>query len=145
MEEVKNAVVNGNDIILDARETFNVKDKDGKLFGTFSFDPSDIDLPRRINALVKYYEELQIPEMSEDMDAFYAVTDEFKQKINEALKSEGAADALFFSNPFTPMQDGSLLAEKALNAIATVIEAKSKARVNKASKRLKQYTAKYHK
>lgn len=145
MEEIKNQEsILGNDIIIDARETFNVKDKSGNLLGRFSFDPSDIDLPRRFEKVMNYFSNLEIPQ-NDDLSKLYEATDEFKRQINEALNSEDAADALFCSNPFSPMNDGSLLAEKVLNAVAGIIEAKTNARIQKVNKRYMEYTKKYHK
>lgn len=135
---------NENEIVLDALESYVVKDKSGKVLGEFHFDPSDADMPKRIQKVIEWFETVTVPEEEDSTEAFYKLSDELKQKINEALNSDDAADALFYSNPFSPTADGSFLAEKVLNAIASVIQSKTGERMKKVNRRLKQYTKKYH-
>ena len=136
----------GNEIVLDAFESFAIRDKNsGKIISSCTFNPSDVDLPRRMRKLMDWLNTVKIPEGDNVLDEMYAVTDELKRRVNEALASDDAADALFYANPFSPTKDGQLVAEQVLNAVAKVIEERTGERIKKVNRRLKTYTSKYHK
>lgn len=136
---------NENEIVLDALEAIPVRDqKSNKIIGVIHFDPSDADMPKRIQKVIEWFNTVNVPEEEDSTEAFYRLSDELKQKVNEALNSDDAADVLFYSNPFSPTADGSFFAEKVLNAIAKLIQNKTGERMKKVNRRLKQYTKKYH-
>lgn len=73
---------NENEIVLDALESYVVKDKSGKVLGEFHFDPSDADMPKRIQKVIAWFETVTVPEEEDSTEAFYKLSDELKQKIN---------------------------------------------------------------
>lgn len=127
--------------------TYDIKDREGRMFGQFTFNPSDIGILDRHKNVVKAFEKLQIPEVSEDdvvekvkeLDSFV-----FEQ-IDYLLNSEGVAKTFFsIMAPFSPLASGQFFFESVIDAIGQAIQIETGKRTEKVTNRIKKYTNKYY-
>jgi hypothetical protein len=131
------------DIVIDDNsKIYNIKNKQGKLLGKFSFSPSDTNILQRYKDVVDYLNNLSIPE--DDADAYKTVETALKDKISYLINAD--ADKAFFTinGPLTVLDNGEFFVESVLNAIAKVIKTEMNVRTNRVRRRLNKYTSKYH-
>lgn len=127
-------------IKLDTRELIEIVDGDGVVTGRFRWNPTDMDIVKRFEKTVKFFETMEIKDG--DIDS---VSNAIKDQINYLLDSPDAADNLFLCNPLTPRADGTYYFEYVFNTLADFIKSELNIRVPKVTQRVKKYTAKYEK
>lgn len=119
-----------------------VDSKSGETIGMFPIRPSDLDIAKRYDEVVEYFNKLQVDE--KDKDALENLGKEFKEKFDYLLKSDSSC--LFdLLNPFSPLSNGKMYIESALETISAVIEKEIDVRTKKLTVRMNKYTKKYHK
>ena len=127
--------------------TYDIKDKDGRFFGQFTFNPSDTDIVKRHEKVVAALEKMDIPDMHgdklaeglKDFDKF------IYEQINYLLNSEDAAETFFsIMGPLSPLASGQFFVESVLDAIGQAIQMETGERVKKISGKIKKHTSKYH-
>jgi len=140
-----NKIENNEIIIDDGSKIYDIKNKAGKLLGQFEFRPTDTNIVKRYEEVMKAFEELQIPEDGTDMEALETVGDTVVEKISYLIGAD--AEEAFFKilGPLSPLASGELFVENCLTAIASIIEKEMDIRLKKTKTRLNKYTQKYHK
>ena len=127
--------------------TYDIKDKEGRLLGQFTFNPSDTDIVKRHEKVVSAFEKMEIPDMNEGnlakglekMDLFIC------EQINYLLDSEDAAESFFsIMGPLSPLASGQFFVESVLDAIGQAIQMETGERVKKISGKIRKHTSKYH-
>lgn len=141
----------GNTFIIDETglKKFDIADRQGKIYGSFSFNPSDTNIIYRyenvIAALEKIMGDLQTKEELTGIDAIKEFDVIISEQINNLLGSDDASQALFsVMGALTPLPSGQWYLEVVLSAIRKVIEDETGERVKKFNAKIKKHTAKYH-
>lgn len=127
--------------------TYDIKDREGRMFGQFTFNPSDTGIIKRHEEVIKNLEKLEVPtgsgeEFSEklkNLDSFIS------EQINYLLGTNGVSETFFsIMGPFSPLSSGQFFVESVIDAIGQAIHAETGERVNKITGKIKKHTAKYH-
>lgn len=127
--------------------TYDIKDRDGRMFGQFTFNPSDTGIIKRHEEVIKNLEKLEVPtgnaenfgEKLKELDLFIS------EQINYLLGTSGVSETFFsIMGPFSPLSSGQFFVESVIDAIGQAIHTETGERVNKISGKIKKHTAKYH-
>ncbi len=129
---------------LDDREWIEITNSDGQVTGGFFWNPSDLDIVKRCEKVMDFFEHLEIPAGSSKMETIFLVSDAIKQQIDFLIP--GSAETLFKNiNPLSPRSDGTLFAEYVMQQLTEFIESELNIRMKKTTEKIKQYTEKYSK
>ena len=127
--------------------TYDIKDKEGRLLGQFTFNPSDTDIVKRHEKVVSAFEKMEIPDMNgnnlakglEKIDSF------IYEQINYLLDSKEVAESFFsIMGPLSPLASGQFFVESVLDAIGQAIQNETGERVRKIAGKIRKHTSKYH-
>ena len=127
-------------IKLDTRELIEIADSDGNVTGHFRWNPSDLDIVKRFDSVVDFFNSMQVSENNAD-----EISEAIKNQANYLLDSPDASEELFHCNPLSPRDDGTYYFEYVFNTLAEFVKSELKVRVPKVTSRMKKYTAKYEK
>ena len=140
----------GNKIVIDdGYKTYDSENKEGRLLGQFSFNPSDTGIIHRHAEVVKSLEELEMSISSNDGkksldEALKEVEAVIYEKINYLLDADVAEKFFSIMGPFSPLASGQFFIETVLDAIGQAISAETGERVKKINSKIKKHTSKYH-
>lgn len=139
---------NKKEVIVDSGLcTYDIKDKEGRLLGQFTFNPSDTGIVKRHGKVVEAFEKMEIPDMSEAniADGLEKLDKFIYEQIDYLLDSKEVA-ATFFSimGPLSPLASGQFFVESVLDAIGQAITNETGERVRKIAGKIKKHTSKYH-
>ena len=126
-------------IKLDTRELIEITDSDGNVTGHFHWNPADLDIVKRFDKVVEFFNTLEVKDSNVD-----EISEAIKQ-ANYLFDSPDAAENLFTCNPLTPRTDGTYYFEYVFNTLADFIKSELNVRMPKVTKRIQKYTAKYKK
>ena len=139
---------NKKEVIIDSGLcTYDIKDKEGRFFGQFTFNPSDTDIVKRHGKVVDAFEKIEIPETNEDnfADVLNEIDKFIYQQIDYLLDSKEVAETFFsIMGPLSPLASGQLFIESVLDAIGQAIQNETGERVRKIAGKIKKHTSKYH-
>lgn len=127
--------------------TYDIKDKEGRLLGQFTFNPSDTDIVKRHEKVVSAFEKMEIPDMNgENLVKGLEKIDSFiYEQINYLLDSKEVAESFFsIMGPLSPLASGQFFVESVLDAIGQAIQNETGERVKKISGKIRKHTSKYH-
>lgn len=126
--------------------TYDIKDKDGRSFGSFSFNPSDLGIIKRHEEVIKSFESIEIPEMAEDdyAEQLREIDDLIGKKIDYLLGAEVSETFFNIMSPLSPLASGQFFVESVIDAIGQAIQNETGERVKKVTGRIKKHTSKYH-
>lgn len=127
--------------------TYDIKDKEGRLLGQFTFNPSDTDIVKRHVKVVEAFEKMEIPDMSGDnlADGLEKIDKFIYEQIDYLLDSKEVAETFFsIMGPLSPLASGQFFVESVLDAIGQAIQNETGERVRKVSGKIKKHTSKYH-
>jgi hypothetical protein len=127
--------------------TYDIKDKEGRLLGQFTFNPSDTDIVKRHEKVVSAFEKMEIPDMNgENLAKGLEKIDSFiYEQINYLLDSKEVAESFFsIMGPLSPLASGQFFVESVLDAIGQAIQMETGERVKKISGKIRKHTSKYH-
>lgn len=143
-------------IIDDGLKTYEIKNRKGKVLGTFSFNPSDVNIVYRYNEVLKDLEKLDI--CFENVDEQTGRTEEeviaenlkkldsvVYEKINYLLGEDVAESFFSIMGPFSPLSSGKYFIESVMEAIAQAIRKETGVRVKKMNSKIQRHTQKYAK
>ncbi len=132
-------------ITLDDREKIEIVNSDEEVTGWFWWNPSDLDIVKRCEKVMDFFEHMQVPQKDDTTETLFALSDTIKQQF-DYLISPGASENLFkYANPLSPREDGSLFAEYVLKQLVSFIESELNIRMKKTTANIEKYTAKYNK
>ena len=140
----------GNKIVIDdGYKTYNIENKEGRLLGQFSFNPSDTGIIHRHAEVVKSLEELEMSILSNDKknsldEALKEVEAVIYEKINYLLDADVAESFFSIMGPLSPLASGQYYIESVLDAIGQAIQAETGERVKKINRKISKHTSKYH-
>ena len=115
--------------------TYDIKDKEGRCFGQFTFNPSDTDILKRHGEVIEAFEKIEIPN-TEGKDLV--------EEIDYLLGFDSAESFFSIMGPLSPLASGQFYIESVLDAIGQAISAETGERVKKISGKIAKHTSKYH-
>ena len=127
--------------------TYDIKDKEGRLLGQFTFNPSDTDIVKRHEKVVSAFEKMEIPDINgENLVKGLEKIDKFiYEQIDYLLDSKEVAETFFsIMGPLSPLASGQFFVESVLDAIGQAIQNETGERVRKVAGKIKKHTSKYH-
>lgn len=131
-----------NEIIIDdGSKVYTIKNKRGKVVGTFEFSPSDTNIVSRYEEVVDFFNSFKVP----DGDGIKEAENQMVEKMSYLIG--GNAKEAFFSilGPFSALASGELFVENVLNSVSAVIEREMSVRTRRVQRRMNKYVQKYHK
>ena len=140
----------GNKIVIDdGYKAYDIVNKEGRLLGHFSFNPSDTGIIHRHAEVVKSLEELKMSISSNDEknsldEALKEVEAVIYEKINYLLDADVAESFFSIMGPLSPLASGQYYIESVLDAIGQAIQAETGERVKKINRKISKHTSKYH-
>ena len=140
----------GNKIVIDdGYKTYDIENKEGRLLGQFSFNPSDTGIIHRHAEVVKSLEELEMSFSSNDEkksrdEVLKEVEEAIYEKINYLLDADVAESFFSIMGPLSPLASGQYYIESVLDAIGQAIQAETGERVKKINRKISKHTSKYH-
>jgi hypothetical protein len=131
----------------DGSKTYEIVNLDDQVIGTFTFNPSDMSIIERYDAVVKSLEEYfnSIREAGFTQQALIDAQNAIKEKLKELIGGDAIDSFFAICAPFTPMQNGSLYLEVVVNALGEIIEKETKKRMKKVETRMDKYLKDYKK
>ena len=140
----------GNKIVIDdGYKTYDIENKEGRLLGQFSFNPSDTGIIHRHAEVVKSLEELKMSISSNNEkksldEVLKEVEEVIYEKINYLLDADVAESFFSIMGPLSPLASGQYYIESVLDAIGQAIQAETGERVKKINRKISKHTSKYH-
>lgn len=129
-------------IVLDSREWIEIKNTAGEVTGGFFFNPADVDLLKRAEKVVKFFETAEVPT---DAEGLMKLNDDIRGQFDYLL-GDSASGALFeYASPIDLREDGSWYCEYVLDVIIPFIEGEFNTRIKRANDRISKHTRKYTK
>lgn len=119
-----------------------LEDMKGNELGSFSFNPTDIDIVNRYQECIKMLEGVEMPKEPsfEDVEA---VSSRIKEAFDYLLNAD-VRDGIFGKlNPLTSVANGDFYFEKVLEQIAAVIEKELDQRVEQKRAKINKIVNKY--
>lgn len=134
-------------IIDDGKKTYNIRNYNGDLLGSFRMNPADMSVLDRYS---KVKENLQNIQQSIDSDKdieeiYHDATELVKEQINYLFNCNCADEFFAITNPFSIMADGSYFLEMVINAILKVFKVDADIRIKKFESKISKHTRKYTK
>lgn len=131
--------------INDGVKTYDIANQDGKVLGSFSFNPSDTGIVRRHTKVVERLEKLEIPDHGDDLvKTFEEVEKVICEEINFLLNADVAENFFSIMGPLSPLESGQYFVESVVDAIGQAIQAETGARVKKINSKISKHTRKYN-
>ena len=137
-------------VIDDGCKTYEIRNKEGDVLGSFRMNPSDTGILERYNGMVeRLTKSIEAVDMASDdtqkvVEAITTASKEVKEAFSDLL-GHGVDTFWNICAPFTPMSNGALFLEVVLEAVGSIIEKETNARVKKIQKHMEKYTSQYHK
>lgn len=136
-------------IIDDGFKTYEIANKEGKVLGTFSFNPSDTNIIKRHAEVVTALEKLETKKPEDETeekweDSMQEMEKVVFEKIDYLLNAEVSKDFFSIMGPFSPLASGQYFVESVIDAIGQAIQAETGERVKKINSKIKKHTSKYH-
>ena len=106
-------------VIDDGFKTYDIENKEGKILGQFSFNPSDTSIIHRHEEVVNELSELSFDEQNtENIDEeLKRIEKVIYEKINYLLNADVAEAFFSIMGPLTPLASGQYFIESVLDAI----------------------------
>lgn len=138
----------GNTIVIDdGRKTYEIVNKQGEVIGRFAFNPADLGIATRYDKVIDRVNAIQLPaditvdQLSVELQK---VQDEVCECLDYLLNDKVSENFFSIMNPLTPLANGQLFVENVLDAIGTIVEEETGARMKKVNSKIKKYTQKYN-
>lgn len=126
--------------------TYEIKDKEGRNFGSFTFNPSDLGIVKRHAEVVELFEKMNIPNMTEDdfEKELEKINDFIFEKIDYLLDANVSDTFFSIMSPLSPLASGQFFVESVVDAIGQAIQNETGERLKKVALKIKKHTSKYH-
>lgn len=132
----------------DGFKTYEIANKEGKVLGSFSFNPSDTNIAHRYEKAVEELEKLDmiVEEKGEGTleEELRKLEESVFEQINYLLNADVAENFFSIMGPFSLLASGQYFVESVIDAIGQAISQETGARVKKMNNKIKKHTARYH-
>lgn len=132
-------------VVDDGLKTYTIENKNGKVLGEFSFNPSDTNIIRRYEEVVESLEKLSFESSEETEENLKKMEDFTAEQIDYLFNADVAKNFFSVMGAFTPLASGKYYIETVLEVIGQAISAETGERVKKINTSIRKHTGKYHK
>lgn len=128
----------------DGSKTYEIVNQDDKILGTFTFNPADVGLVEKYNAVIKELESVfsSLDGDGESEGRLVKASDELKAKM-DTLFGYDTSPFWAICSPLSPLASGELYVENVLSGVAAVIEKETSVRLKKTKRKIDEYTKSY--
>lgn len=119
---------------------YAIKNEFGEEIGSIRFNPADIDIVRRCEAVEQWFRNFSIPS-EPSLDDVYHATDKIKMQFDYMLNRNVSGEIFKVCNPLTVLADGSYFYVGVLDAIISIIAKVMRERTEKSIKRVEEAVA----
>lgn len=141
-------MANNTVIIEDGLKTYDIANKSGKIYGSFSFEPSDMGILKRYNEVINAFEKMDLnfsnDDIAKNIEKFVEIESVVYEKFDYLFNTEISKTLFSVTSPLTILPSGKMFLEASLEAIGQVIEGETGERVKKMNNRIRKHTSKYH-
>lgn len=129
----------------DGSKTYEIVNQDDVVLGTFTFNPSDANLVKRYEALVKDVEGFaeQYKDEVFTKEKFAQLQDELVKKMDDFVGADTSSTFFSICGALSPMANGKVFILTVLEAIGAVIEKETKKRIKKMDAQVDKYLGDY--
>jgi uncharacterized protein YqgV (UPF0045/DUF77 family) len=136
-------------IIDDGFKTYELINKEKKVLGVISFNPSDVNIVYRYKEVVEELEKINVNTKAEGnteetIEAIRQADEIAYEKINYLANADVAQTLFSIMGPYSIMPSGQSFVEYIMEVIANIITQETGVRVKKMNKRIQKHTSKYH-
>ncbi len=129
-------------------KNYDFVDLDGNVLTTISFNPSDINIVRRYEEVMRSLTELKFKfrnrtaktDLAKLLDEVDAITYE---KVDYLLNAKVSDKIFSVMGPFSPLESGKFYVEVVLNAIGQIIKTENEKHSKQVEAAINKHTAKY--
>lgn len=120
--------------------TYQILNENDEEIGVIRFNPADVDIPRRVEEVVKHLKEMAFPKKA-GMEALYEFTDKIKSEFDYLLNRNVSDEIFKVCNPLTIMADGGYFYAGVLDSIMDIITTEIKTRREQSAKKIDEAVA----
>lgn len=136
-----------NEIIIDdGKQTYNIKNQDGEIIGSFRINPMEMNLRKRYSIVCDNLDKI-VAEIDTSKNAD-ALLDELEEKVSKEINylfdSDVASEFFKITSPFSIMANNEFFLVNVINVIGSLIEKETGVRMKKIEKKIMKHTQKYH-
>lgn len=122
--------------------TVPIIDSDGETVGKITFNPTDVDILKRYEAVIDALNAIIVPDGA-DADAIFAVSDELKRQVDFLLGYPVSEEIFGRCNPLTLTDTGDFYIEVVLAGIGDLLEQITKQRIERKKAKIRKAAAPY--
>lgn len=112
--------------------------------GKFSFNPTDLNIVKRYDEVLKNLNSMEISEDATEEDIM-ELSEKLEKQVDYLLNTKSSKEIFSVCNPLTLTESGDFYIENIITEIASVIEEVTDKRIEKKVAKIKRATSKYHK
>lgn len=133
-------------VIDDGVRAYEFKNKLNEVFGRLVFNPSDMGIIERYEAVIEKLNNIAIDNTDENsmQHTLIEASKTFKEGLNELLNRDVEADLFSVYSPITVMPSGDFYAEIIIDYVGKLLEKETGRRINKKLQKIQKYTKKYN-
>ena len=122
--------------------TVPIIDSDGETVGKITFNPTDVDILKRYEAVIDALNAITVPDGA-DADAIFTVSDELKRQVDFLLGYPVSEEIFGRCNPLTLTDTGDFYIEAVLAGIGELLEQITKQRIERKKAKIRKAAAPY--
>ena len=120
--------------------TYELRNESGEQIGVIRFNPADIDIVRRGEAVAKWFGSMKIPKKP-TLEQVYELSDKIKEQFDFWLNRNVSAEIFKVCNPLSLLSDGTRYYVSVLNVVSDILAKTLRERVEKSAKRVAEAVA----
>lgn len=135
----------GEIIVDNGLEEYTIKNKQGKVLGTFYFNPADVEIVKRYECVANNIAHIAdgISDDAPVEEVIRALEEKVNKEVDYLFNAEVSESFFSITSPFTPLANGEFFVENVLNAIGKLIEQTTGERFERIKTKVSKYTEKY--
>lgn len=122
--------------------TVPIIDSDGETVGKITFNPTDVDILKRYEAVIDALNAITVPDGA-DADAIFTVSDELKRQVDFLLGYPVSDEIFGRCNPLTLTDTGDFYIDVVLAGIGDLLEQITKQRIERKKAKIRKAAAPY--
>lgn len=120
--------------------TYAIRNEFGEEIGAIRFNPADIDIVRRCDAVAKWFSKVDIPK-NPTLEQVYEFSDKVAEQFDYLLNRKVSGEIFKVCNPLTLLSDGTRFYVGVLNAVMEILTQTVHERAEKSAERVAEAVA----
>lgn len=133
-------------VIDDGRKTYNIKNQEGVILGSFSLNPTDVRIKERYKEVSEFLDNIEnYIDKTWDEDTIENELEKIlADKIDYLFDSKCSQEFFKITSPWSVMANGDFFVSNVIEAIGKVLKVDITARNKRLESKIQKYTKKYH-